>query len=38
MTLVLLLSSKYVSTNSEQSCYVNYSLVTLFLQVVASSI
>ena len=38
MTLVLLLSSKYLSTNSEQSCYVNYSLVTLFLQVVASSI
>ena len=38
MTLVLLLSSKYVSTNSEQSCYVNYSLVTLLLQAVASSI
>ena len=38
MTLVLLLSSKYLSIKSEQSCYVNYSLVTLFLQVVASSI
>ena len=37
-TIVLLLSSKYLSTNPEQSCYVNYSLVTLLLQAVASSI
>ena len=38
MTLVLLLSSKYLSTKYEQSCYVNYSLVTLLLQAVASNI